>query len=75
VRDVRLVAETGFAVATTCEPGVVRPSGDRFRLPRIQVDARDSLLDFRAKAGGAFDTPLPLRGLYRRVRYGASSRS
>ena len=75
VRDVRIVAETGFSVAASCEPGVLGVQGDRLRLPRIQVDRRDSLLDFRAKVGGAFDSPLPLRGLYRRVRFGASSRS
>jgi peptidoglycan/xylan/chitin deacetylase (PgdA/CDA1 family) len=74
-REVRIVAETGFEVATSCEPGVVGMHGDRLRLPRIQVDARDSLLDVRAKVGGAFDRPLPLRGLYRRVRFAASRRS
>jgi hypothetical protein len=39
-------------------------------LRRRQIDPRDRLLDFRAKVAGGHDTPLPLRGLYRRVRYG-----
>ena len=30
-------------------------------------------LDFRAKVAGGHDTPLPLRGLYRRLRYGESA--
>jgi peptidoglycan/xylan/chitin deacetylase (PgdA/CDA1 family) len=66
----RLVAEAGYAAAVTCEPGVNLPSSDRFALRRRQIDRGDGLLDFRAKIGGGHDTPLPLRGLYRRVRYG-----
>src|SRR3954469_3523670 len=56
-RDVRLVREAGFRVACTCEPGVNLRSTDPLRLHRIQIDARDSLLDFRAKLGGGFDEP------------------
>jgi hypothetical protein len=48
---------------------------DRLRLHRIEVDARDSLLDFRAKLGGGFDAPSRLRGAWRSVRYGTSSPS
>ena len=69
-RERALVAEAGFRVAVTCEPGVNVPGEDPLTLRRRQVDPRDSLLDFRAKVGGGHDTPLPLRGLYRRVRYG-----
>jgi peptidoglycan/xylan/chitin deacetylase (PgdA/CDA1 family) len=69
-RERAFVAEAGFRVAVTCEPGINLPGGDPFTLRRRQVDPRDSLLDFRAKVGGGHDTPLPLRGLYRRVRYG-----
>ena len=69
-RERGFVAEAGFRVAVSCEPGVNLPGGDPFALRRRQVDPRDSLLDFRAKVGGGHDTPLPLRGLYRRVRYG-----
>jgi peptidoglycan/xylan/chitin deacetylase (PgdA/CDA1 family) len=69
-RERALVAEAGFRVAVSCEPGINVPGGDPFTLRRRQVDPRDSLLDFRAKVGGGHDTPLPLRGLYRRVRYG-----
>jgi peptidoglycan/xylan/chitin deacetylase (PgdA/CDA1 family) len=69
-RERAFVAEAGFRVAVSCEPGVNLPGGDPFALRRRQVDPRDSLLDFRAKVGGGHDTPLPLRGLYRRMRYG-----
>jgi hypothetical protein len=43
---------------------------DTLALRRRQIDPRDRRLDFRAKVAGGHDTPLPLRGLYRRVRYG-----
>ena len=69
-RERRLVAEAGYAAAVSCEPGVNVPATDRFALRRRQIDARDNLLDFRAKVGGGHDTPLPLRRLYRRHRYG-----
>jgi peptidoglycan/xylan/chitin deacetylase (PgdA/CDA1 family) len=76
-RERRLVAQAGYAAAVSCEPGVNRPDSDRFALRRRQVDSRDRLLDFRAKVGGGHDTPLPLRGAYRRLRYGmrASARA
>jgi peptidoglycan/xylan/chitin deacetylase (PgdA/CDA1 family) len=77
-RDRRLVAEAGYTTAVTCEPGVNVRGTDRFALRRRQIDARDRLLDFRAKVGGGHDTPPPLRALYRRARYGmdpASTRS
>jgi peptidoglycan/xylan/chitin deacetylase (PgdA/CDA1 family) len=69
-RERRLVAEAGYAAAVTCEPGVNVPPTDRLALHRRQIDARDRLIDFRAKVGGGHDTPLPFRRLYRRVRYG-----
>jgi peptidoglycan/xylan/chitin deacetylase (PgdA/CDA1 family) len=69
-RERRFVAETGYRLAVSCEPGVNVPGTDRFSLRRRQIDPRDRQLDFRAKTGGGHDTPLPLRGLYRRVRYG-----
>jgi peptidoglycan/xylan/chitin deacetylase (PgdA/CDA1 family) len=68
-REQRLVADAGFRVALTCEPGVNDRLTDRHALRRRQVDARDSLLDFRAKLGGGHDSSPPLRGLYRRLRY------
>jgi peptidoglycan/xylan/chitin deacetylase (PgdA/CDA1 family) len=70
-REARLVADAGYRIAVSCEPGVNRRSTDRFAMRRRQVDARDSLLDFRAKLGGGHDTSPPLRGLYRRLRYSA----
>jgi len=69
-REQRFVAEAGFRVAVSCEPGVNVPGIDLLALRRRQIDARDGLVDFRAKLGGGHDTPLPLRGLYRRLRYG-----
>jgi peptidoglycan/xylan/chitin deacetylase (PgdA/CDA1 family) len=69
-REVRLVADAGYDVAVSCEPGLNLPTTNRFALRRRQIDRRDSLLDFRAKVAGAHDTPLPMRGVYRRVRYG-----
>jgi len=69
-RERRLVAEAGYAAAVSCEPGLNLPDTDRFTLRRRQIDAHDTLLDFRAKVGGGHDTPPPLRGAYRRLRYG-----
>jgi peptidoglycan/xylan/chitin deacetylase (PgdA/CDA1 family) len=69
-RERRLVAEAGYRFAVSCEPGVNLPTTDRYALRRRQIDARDRLLDFRAKVGGGHDTPLPLRGTYRWLRYG-----
>ena len=70
-RECRLVREAGFRAATSCEPGLNGLGSDLFELRRTQIDARDSLLDFRAKVAGAHDAPLPFRGLWRRFRYGA----
>jgi hypothetical protein len=69
-RELHFVAEGGYRVAVSCEPGVNVPGTDRLALRRRQIDPSDRRLDFRAKVGGGHDTPLPLRGLYRRVRYG-----
>jgi hypothetical protein len=52
---------------------VNRPGTDLLTLRRRQIDPRDRRLDFRAKVAGGHDTPLPLRGLYRRLRYGESA--
>jgi peptidoglycan/xylan/chitin deacetylase (PgdA/CDA1 family) len=72
-RERREVEAAGFAWAASCEPGVNTPSTDRLALRRRQIDRHDTLLDFRAKVAGGHDTPLWLRGLYRRVRYGAEA--
>jgi peptidoglycan/xylan/chitin deacetylase (PgdA/CDA1 family) len=69
-RERRFVAESGFRAAVSCEPGVNLPNADLLTLRRRQIDPADRRLDFRAKVGGGHDTPLPLRGLYRRLRYG-----
>ncbi len=69
-RERQAVAEAGFRAAASCEPGPNSPQTDLFALRRIQVDARDALVDVRAKLAGAHDTPLPLRAAWRRLRYG-----
>jgi peptidoglycan/xylan/chitin deacetylase (PgdA/CDA1 family) len=69
-RERRLAVAAGYRVAVSCEPGVNVPDTDRFALKRRQIDARDRLFDFRAKVSGGHDTPLPLRGVYRQLRYG-----
>lgn len=74
-RERALAEAAGFRFAVSCEPGVNDASTDPFALRRIQVDHRDRLPAFRAKVNGAFDEPPPLRGLWRRLRYGVSSRS
>jgi peptidoglycan/xylan/chitin deacetylase (PgdA/CDA1 family) len=74
-REQALVADAGFLLATSCEPGVNTAQTDPFALRRIQIDARDALVDVRAKALGAHDTPLPLRSFYRRLRFGAGKRA
>jgi peptidoglycan/xylan/chitin deacetylase (PgdA/CDA1 family) len=68
-RDRALVADAGFAWATSCAPGANLPGADRFALARIPVDAGDRLEDFRAKVEGAFDTSPAVREAYRRVRF------
>jgi peptidoglycan/xylan/chitin deacetylase (PgdA/CDA1 family) len=75
IRERELVAAAGFRCAVSCEPGLNTRATDRLALRRRQVDARDTLLDFRAKVGGGHDTPLPLRGVYRRRRYGRGAGS
>ena len=74
-RERGLVAAAGFHVAVSCEPGCNSRGTDRLALHRRQIDRRDGLLDFRAKLGGGHDTPLPLRGVYRRRRYGMGAGS
>jgi peptidoglycan/xylan/chitin deacetylase (PgdA/CDA1 family) len=69
-REKRLVVGAGYRVAVSCEPGINEPQTDRFALRRRQIDARDRLFDFRAKVSGGHDSPLPLRGAYRALRYG-----
>jgi peptidoglycan/xylan/chitin deacetylase (PgdA/CDA1 family) len=68
-RERRLAEEAGFVAAVSCEPGSNVATTDRFFLRRIQIDHRDRLIDFRAKLSGGYDAPLPLRNLYRRLRY------
>jgi peptidoglycan/xylan/chitin deacetylase (PgdA/CDA1 family)/predicted ATP-grasp superfamily ATP-dependent carboligase len=72
-RERRFVAEAGYRLAASCEPGVNDGETDRFALRRIQIDSRDRLIDFRAKLSGGHDSPLPFRSLYRRRRYGGGS--
>ena len=71
-RELAFAQEAGYKLAVSCEPGANYPDADRFALRRLQIDARDTLLDFRAKLGGGHDSALPGRTLYRRLRYGAA---
>jgi peptidoglycan/xylan/chitin deacetylase (PgdA/CDA1 family) len=72
-RDRALVAAAGFRFAVSCEPGANTSDTDPLALRRIQVDRRDRLVAFRAKVGGGFDAPPPLRARWRRLRYGMES--
>jgi peptidoglycan/xylan/chitin deacetylase (PgdA/CDA1 family) len=74
-RERALVSEAGFRTAVSCEPGVNSMRTDPLALHRIQIDARDSLLDFRAKLHGGHDAPLRLRTAWRTLRYSAASSS
>lgn len=74
-RERRFVAEAGYRLAVSCEPGANVRATDPLALRRRQIDPRDRRLDFRAKVGGGHDTPLPLRGFYRRLRYGEQRRA
>lgn len=70
-RERECVERAGFSTAVSCEPGVNSAATDRLALLRRQIDRRDTMLDFRAKVAGGHDTPPRLRGVYRRLRYGA----
>ena len=74
-RERGLVAGAGFDVAATCEPGVNTAATDRLALRRVQIDARDGAVDFRAKLAGAHDRPPAARELYRRLRRPVSAAS
>jgi peptidoglycan/xylan/chitin deacetylase (PgdA/CDA1 family) len=67
-RERRLVAAAGFDGAVTCDPGVNTDATDPFALRRTQIERRDRRIDFRAKIGGAHDSPLPLQDAFRRFR-------
>lgn len=68
-REQKLVAEAGYRLAVSCDPGINVAGGNPFALFRQAVEPRDNMLDFRAKLAGAHDSPLPLQRLYRRLRY------
>jgi peptidoglycan/xylan/chitin deacetylase (PgdA/CDA1 family) len=67
-REQRLVEETGYDFAVTCDPGPNGASANRFAVRRIEVLGADGVSDFRARLAGAHDAPMPFRGLYRRLR-------
>ena len=72
-RDRQLAAEAGFRYAVTCERGKNDASTDPLTLRRHQIDARDALLDFRAKLGGGHDAQSAARAAWRFARYGVRS--
>jgi peptidoglycan/xylan/chitin deacetylase (PgdA/CDA1 family) len=71
-RERAFAKEAGYRIAVSCEPGANYVATDRLALRRRQIDARDTMLDFRAKLGGGHDSSPPGRALYRRLRYGAA---
>jgi peptidoglycan/xylan/chitin deacetylase (PgdA/CDA1 family) len=71
LREQRFCATAGFSLAVSCEPGANSGDTDPFGLHRIQVEAGDRLIDFRARVEGGHDRPLAPRALYRRLRYGS----
>jgi peptidoglycan/xylan/chitin deacetylase (PgdA/CDA1 family) len=68
-RERELVAQAGFTVATSCEPGGNTPDSDPLALRRTAISGRDRLADFRAKLEGGHDRPSALRAVYRRARF------
>ena len=70
-RERRLVRAAGFRVAVGTDPGPNDGDSNRLALRRIGVEPRDRLLDFRAKVGGGHDRAPPLRGVYRKIRFGS----
>ena len=74
-RELRLVEAAGYRHAVTCEPGANGPGTDPLALHRTVVESHDRLIDLRAKLAGAHDSPLPMRALYRRLRYGPAGAS
>lgn len=70
---VRLLADAGIAVAFTMRLGPVRAPDARLaplEVPRITVEARDSLDLFRLKVSGGFTGLVRARGALRRGRAG-----
>jgi peptidoglycan/xylan/chitin deacetylase (PgdA/CDA1 family) len=70
-REQMILRKVGLSSAVSCEPGRNDTQTDCYALRRIQIDHRDSVLDFRAKVSGGHDKPARLRTAYRRYRYGA----
>lgn len=44
--------QAGIATATTCQPGLARPTEDRLALPRVLDDSRVSQIEFEAEMSG-----------------------
>ncbi|HYU61677.1 MAG TPA: polysaccharide deacetylase family protein [Solirubrobacterales bacterium] len=72
-RERRMVEEAGYRVAVSSDPGLNSASSDLLALRRTQIEHYDGLLDFRSKVGSGHDGIPPFRGLYRRLRYGATA--
>ncbi len=54
-RELRLIAEAGYAAAVTVAPGVNYADSDVFQLRRTEITNRDASFDFALKLAGAFD--------------------
>jgi len=71
-REHEYVGRAGFHYAVTTEPGLNTPETDPFLVRRTQMSPGDRLIDFAAKLDGSHDVPPFGRGIYRRLKYGAS---
>jgi hypothetical protein len=72
-RERGLVAEAGFRLATSCEPGVNTPDTDPLALRRLQVVRRDRMLTSARRSEAATAAPGRLRAVYRRRRSGTAA--
>ena len=72
-RDVALVAEAGYRVGLTTDPGVNQGRDDLLTLRRTLLYVGDSDADFAAKLDGLLDAPSALRERLQRRRSAASS--
>jgi peptidoglycan/xylan/chitin deacetylase (PgdA/CDA1 family) len=64
-RDCELVADAGYSLAVTTDPGVNVSGTSPFLLRRMLVEGRDRLSLFEAKLLGRLDAPWELRRLLR----------
>ena len=64
-RLARLLRRAGYSGAVTSAIGRLRPGADVMALPRLPVNAKDTLVTFEAKLEGAYDWLRPLQRAYK----------